>query len=131
MKLIEYAKDKWLTWRTGKNKAEREWHAWYNENVNWRANDITDMFKNFEHVIEVDYDKFLWDNGLSWVPHPKAKQYFWPRRELGNNCVWRMERVIWNPWDRRWHINEIGGEDRVFVATNNKEDAIMIALQWT
>lgn len=131
MALKDYIKDRWLTHRTGKNKKQRDWESWYNEHVNWRANDITNMFENFKHVIEVDPDKFLWDGGLSWVPHPKARQYFWPERELGNNCVWRMERVIWNPWDRRWHIIGLGGEDRVFVATNNKEDAIMIALQWT
>ena len=131
MKIIDNIKDRWLTYRTGKSKSQREWEAWYNENVNWRANDIADMFKNFKHVIEVDPNKFLWDGGLAWVPHPKAKQYFWPERELGNNCVWRFERVGWDKWDQRWPINEIGGGDRVFVATNNKEDAIMIALQWS
>jgi hypothetical protein len=31
----------------------------------------------------------------------------------------------------RWNINEIGGEDRVFVATNSDGDAIMIALKWS
>jgi hypothetical protein len=130
MKLIDKVKDTWLTHRTGMNKADRDYKAWYDANVNWRASDITDMFKNFEHVIEVNPNKFLWDGGLSWVPHPKAKQYFWPERELGKNAVWRFERVVWDKWDQRWHINGLGGEDRVFVATNNEKDAIMIALQW-
>lgn len=130
MKLTEYAKDRWLTYRTGKNKSQREWEAWYNENVNWRANDITNMFENFKHVIEVDWNKFITDGGLSWVPVPDARQYFWPQRPLGENCVWRIERVARNPWDQRWHILELGGEDRIFVATNDEKDAIMIALQW-
>ena len=142
MKLLDNIKDRWITWRTGKSRAVREWEAtqkqarrdweaWYNTNVNWRAYDITNMFENFKHVIEVSTDKFLWDGGLDWVPHPDAKQYFWPHRPLGENCVWRLERVSWNPWEKRWNINEIAGEDKVFVATNSDEDAIMITLKWT
>lgn len=130
MKLIEHVKDRWITWRTGKNKTQREWEAWQNENINWRATNITQMFAKFKHVIEVDPYKFLVDEAICWVPHPKSRQYFWPRRELGNNCVWTTQRVFWDTWTNSWMINEIGGEDRVFVATNNDEDAIMIALRW-
>ena len=123
-------KQRYLTWRTGKTQEQRDWEAWYDITVNYRANDITDMFKNFQHVIEVDWNKFITDGGLSWVHVPDASQYFWPQRELGNNCVWRMERVAWNPWDQRWHRNEISGEDRVFVATNSDKDAVMISLKY-
>jgi hypothetical protein len=126
MKLIDDIKDRWITWRTGKSRTEREWEAWYNTNVNWRAHDITNMFEKFKHVIEVDTNRFLWDAGLDWVPHPDAKQYFWPQRPLGENCVWRLERVSWNPWEKRWNITTMGEEDKVFVATNSDEDAIMI-----
>jgi hypothetical protein len=129
MRFLDNIKEHWITWRTGSNRNQREWKAWYNANVNWRATDITNMFENFKHVIEVDPDKFLWDGGLTWVPHPDALQYFWPQRPLGENSVWRIERVLWNTWENRWNINEIGGEDRVFVATNSDEDAIMIALK--
>lgn len=130
MAMIERIKQRYLTWRTGKTQKQRDWEAWYEVTVNYRANDITNMFENFQHVIEVDWNKFITDGGLSWVPVPDARQYFWPQRPLGENCVWRMERVAWNPWDQRWHLSEIGGEDRVFVATNNEKDAIMIALQY-
>lgn len=130
MKLLDDIKDRWITWRTGKSPTEREWEAWYNTNVNWRAHDITNMFENFKHVIEVDTNRFLWDAGLDWVPHPDAKQYFWPQRPLGESCVWRLERVTWNPWEKRWNITGLGSEDKVFVATNSDEDAIMITLKW-
>lgn len=130
MNITEYIKDRYLTWRTGKDRAQREWEAWYNTNVNWRANDITNMFENFKHVIEVDTIKFLWDGGLGWVPHPDARQYFWPQRPLGENCVWRFERVVCSHSDKRWYLTGIAGEDKVFVATNSDEDAIMIKLKW-
>jgi hypothetical protein len=129
--VIEWVKDRWLTWRTGKTKEERTWSAWYDQNVNYLASDITNMFEKFKHVIAVDVDKFV-DHGepFSWVPCADARQYFWPQRELGNNAVWRFERVVWNEWDQRWHINGIGNEDKIFVATNSDSDAIMISLKY-
>jgi len=127
----EYLVDKYLTWKTGKNKSERAWYAWYEVTVNYRARDIKDMFKNFEHIIEVSSNKFLdYYEPFAWVPEPMAKQYFWPQRPLETTCVWRFERVSWNQWDHRWHLDELGGEDRVFVATNNSRDATMIALKY-
>ena len=130
MKLLNDIKDRWITWRTGKDRTQREWEEWYNTNVNWRAYNITNMFENFKHVIEVDPNRFLWDAGMTWGPHPDALPYFWPDRPLGENCVWRLERVVRSQWDNRWHLTGIGGEDRVFVATNSDEDAIMITLKW-
>ena len=124
--------DWWLTKRTGKDKAQREWEAWYEVNVVYRAHTIENMFMHFKHIIEVDTNKFV-DHyePFAWVPNKDARQYFWPARELGNNAVWRFERVRRDPWDRRWHIDEFGGEDRIFVATNNDRDAIMIALKYS
>lgn len=131
MAIIELIKQRYLTWRTGKTQKQREWEAWYEVNVVYRAHDITNMFMNFKHVIAVDWNKFIVDGGISWVPRSDAHQYFWPARPLGENCVWRMERVSWNEWDQRWHLNEISGEDRVFVATNSDKDALIIALKYS
>jgi len=122
--------DRWLTWRTGKDKAQREWEAWYETNVVYRAATIPNMFRHFEHVIIVDSDKFMVEDPFTWVPCEDAKQYFWPARELGNNAVWRFERVRKDRWDNMWHIDEMSGEDKVFVATNNSKDAVMIALKY-
>lgn len=131
MNLIERIKDWYLTRKTGKNKAEREWEAWYEINVVYRASTIENMFMNFKHIIEVDPNKFMVEDPFTWVPCEDAKQYFWPARELGDNAVWRFERVRKDRWDGRWHIDEMGGSDHVFVATNNERDAIMIALRWS
>lgn len=131
MEIVEQIKDWYLTRKTGKTKAEREWEAWYNENVNYRAIRIKDMFKNFKHIIIVDSNKFFKFDPFAWVPCDDAKQYFWPYRPLGENCVWRVERVMNEPstaWE--WTVNELGGEDRVFVATNSERDAMMIALKY-
>ena len=128
--LKDYIVDKWLTWRTGKDKPTRDWEAWYEVNVNYGASDITNMFRNFKHIIIVDSNKFMAEDPFAWIPCADAQQYFHPARPLGENAVWRFERVIWNQWDRRWHINGIGNEDKVFVATNSDSDAIMIALKY-
>jgi hypothetical protein len=129
--MIELIKDKWLTWRTGKDKQQREWEAWYEINVIYGASTIPNMFRNFKHIIVVNPDKFFQFDPFAWVPCEDAKQYLHPQRELGNNAVWRFERVIWDQWDQSWHINSLGDEDKVFVATNNDADAIMIALKYS
>lgn len=131
MELVEYIKDKWLTWRTKKSKEQRAWEAWYEVNVVYRAHTIENMFMNFEHIIEVNPDKFFDPyEPFAWVPCKDAREYFWPRRELSETCVWRFERVSKDQWDGRWHIDEFGGGDHVFVATNSERDAIMIALKY-
>jgi hypothetical protein len=131
MKLLDYIKEEYLTWKTGKTKEERDWEEWYYSTVHWNARNITDMFKNFKHVISVDIEKFMnLHEPITWVPCEDAMQYFWPARPIGENCIWRYERVYWNSWDNRWVIDEFVGEDKVFVATNSDRDAVMIALKW-
>jgi hypothetical protein len=90
------------------------------------------MFMHFKHVIEVDSRKFI-DHGepFAYVPCEDARQYFWPARPLGENCVWRFERVYWNQWEQNWHINGMGDTDMIFVATNNDDDAVMVSLKFT
>lgn len=130
--MIEWIVNQWLTWRTGKSKEQREWEAWYESNVNYRASSINRMFEGFKHVILVDTDKFMDPTEpLSWVPCAHARQYFWPARALGSNAVWRFERVMWDRWTNSWFINGLGDEDRIFVATNDDYDATMIALKYT
>lgn len=131
MEIINSLKERYITWRTGKDKAQRDWEAWYDSNVNYCATRIKDMFKNFEYIIIVNPDKFFQFDPFAWVPSEDAKQYFYPARPLGKNCVWRFERVIKYPsTSNEWEVNDLGGEDKVFVATNSSEDAIMIALKY-
>jgi hypothetical protein len=131
MVMIEWIKDKWLTWRTGKVKSQREWEAWYETNVVYRASTIPNMFMHFKHVIIVSPELFF-DRcePFAYVPNEDARQYFWPARKLGENAVWRFERVIWDEWSKSWHINGMGDRDKVFVATNSDKDAMMIALKY-
>ena len=133
MTFWEKVTDKYITWRTGKDKQQRDWEAWYEVNVNYRATKINDMFRNFKHIIMVDVDKFVdYHEPFAWVPNADARQYFWPNRPLGENAVWRFERVINCPATaNQWEINELGGEDKIFVATNNERDALMIALKYS
>ncbi len=128
--MIEWIKDKWLTWRTGKDKQQREWEEWYEVNVVYRASTIDGMFQHFKHVIIVDPTKFMLEDPFAWRPCEDAQQYFWPARELGDNAVWRFERVMWNQWEQGWDINGLGDRDKVFVATNSDKDAMMIALKY-
>ena len=129
-KIIEYIWDRWLTWRTGKDRATREWLTWYDTNVNYRADTIDDMFKNFRHVIMVDTEKFTdFHEPFWWTPCADAKQYFWPQCALADTAVWRFERVVWDPVQEQWQRYSLG-VDHIFVATNNDDDAVVIALKY-
>ncbi len=130
-KLRDKLVDAWLTWQTKKSKEQREWESWYERNVVYRAGTIDNMFMHFKHVIIVNPDKFFdLCEPFTYVPNQDAKQYFWPQRELGNNAVWRFERVVWDRWTNSWHVNGMGDRDKVFVATNSDRDATMIALKY-
>ena len=129
-KIIEYIWDRWLTWRTGKDRATREWLTWYDTNVDYRANTIDAMFKNFRHVIMVDTEKFTdFREPFSWTPCADAKQYFWPHCALADTAVWRFERVVWDPVQEQWERYSLG-VDHIFVATNSDDDAVVIALKY-
>lgn len=131
MKIWENIKDRYLTWRTGFTRSERDYRAWCQTIINYRAPTIQQKLGNFRYIIDVDPDRFLdFSDPFSYHPVESAKQYFWPQRDLDNNCVWIIERVFRDPWTSDWHINSLGGEDHVFVATNSESDAIMIALKW-
>lgn len=130
-RLLDWVQDRWLTWRTGMDRETRAWHSWYDINVNYRADTIDDMFKNFRHVIMVNTEKFTdYHNPFGWTPCADAKQYFWPHCALADTAVWRFERVAWDPVQEQWRINELGGVDHIFVATNSDSDAVVIALKY-
>ena len=130
MNIKERIVDWYLTRKTGYTKEQREYKAWHERNVVYRASTVENMFMNFKHIIIVNPDRFFQHDPFTWVPTEDAKQYLWPARPLGEHCVWEFARVRKDQWDGRWHLDEMGGGDKVFVATNNERDAIMIALKY-
>jgi hypothetical protein len=124
-------------WRLQKQKTKEKkaetirWQNWYSTHVHYKATYINNIFKQFKYVIRVDPDKFMDVNEpFGWVANKDARAYFYPQRELGSNCVWRIERASNFDDGQGWYVDELGGQDMVFVASNNQEDITMIALQW-
>jgi len=129
--MIEWIKDKYLTWKTGYDKQEREWRKWQDTNIVFRANTVQNKFMHFKYIIPVSTQIFDESEPFGWCPHKEFKQYLYPQRELGDNAVYSFERGYWNQHDNRFHICDLIAElDQVFVATNNEQDAIMIALKY-
>ena len=132
MTFWEKVTDKYLTWRTGKDKVQRDWETWAEHNVVSRASTIENMFMNFEYIIPVSTNIFDLDEPFGWCPCADFKQYLYPNRELGNNTVFYFARGYRDRWDGRFHLSDLQHEqDQVFVATNNKKDALMIALKYS
>lgn len=131
--MIEYIKDKWLTWRTGLTKQERVWHKWQDENIVRRASTIENMFMHFKYILPVSTQIFA-DGPFGWVSLPCTdfKQYCYPNRDLDNCAVYIFARGYRDQWDGMFHLNDLRHEqDQVFVATNNEVDAMMITLKYS
>jgi hypothetical protein len=123
----ENLKDRWITWRTGKTKSQRDYEAWYNSTVNVRAKSVEEMFANFKYVFCVDFDKFLVQH-MMVEPRDDMSEYHYPHRKLGDNMLWTIQRG--EQLQGEFYITDFGREDRVYVATNNDQDAVMIALKY-
>ena len=130
--MIEYIKDKYLTWRTGKDKQTRDFHQWYGETVVSQARTIENMFMNFKHIVPVSTNIFDLDEPFGWCPNTDFAQYLYPNRYLGDCTVYYFGRGYRDKWDGRFHLSDLQHEqDQVFVATNNSKDAMMIALKYS
>lgn len=132
MWLIEYLKDKYLTWHTGLDKHERAWKKWHDENIVYRATTIENRFMHFKYIIPVSTNIFDFSEPFGWIPRKDFKQYMYPNRELGDCSVYYFARGYVDQWDGKFHLNDIRhNRDQVFVATNNEVDAMMIALKYS
>lgn len=130
--MIERIKDKYLTWRTGLNKQDRDWYKWQGGHIIQRSTTIEDMFIHFKYIIPVTTNVFDLDEPFGWVPCEDFKQYLYPNRALGDNTVYYFARGYRCRRDGKFHLNDMWHEqDQVFVATNNSKDAMMIALKYS
>ena len=129
--VVEYIKDRWLTWRTGLDKPTRDYRKWYYETVAYRANTIENMFMNFKYILPVTTQIFNHSEPFGWHPTKEFRQYMYPNRDLDSCAVYYFARGERNHWDGRFHFNELFGGDQVFVATNNEVDALMITLKYS
>jgi hypothetical protein len=130
--MIDYIKDRYLTWRTGKDQQTRDWDEWCDKTIVRRANTIENMFMNFNYIITVSTNIFDLDEPFGWCPKKDFQQYLYPNRALGDNAVYYFARGYRDQWDGRFHLNDLRHEqDMVFVATNNEQDAVMMALKYS
>jgi hypothetical protein len=130
--LIAQWKEKYLTWKTGQTQSERAWDQWKIATINHNASTVQDYYTNFKYILELDYKKvYKEDAPHGWIATDEFTEYMYPNRPMGDNTIVKWFRGEWNQWDDRYWFSELGGEDAVFAATNNEQDAIMIALKFS
>lgn len=129
--MIEHIKDKWLTWSTGLSREDRIWRRWQEETIVRNASTIENMFMNFKYILPVSTNIFDLDEPFGWSLCEDFQQYMYPRRDLDNCVVYHFARGERDQWDGKFHLDEMGGYDQLFVATNNSADAVMIALKYS
>jgi len=130
-KILENLKDKYLTWKTGRTYHEREIDKWNAENLWLHAPNIKTVFYNYKHIIEVDWHKVFGDCPMMgwYVDKTFRDTYCYPARELGDHTTIKSGRGLYDETSI-FEFNEICGGDRVYIGTNNDDDAIMIALKY-
>lgn len=119
--------------RTTKETIEQvRFRRWYQNTINYRGNSPREYFYNFKYCFEVDHKKFFTSDPKikTWQPVEDFKQYTYPNRDFNNCAVYDFFRVLQDPYTKELNINEIGGYDVLFVATNNSKDATMLALKF-
>lgn len=132
MGMIDWIKDRYLTWRTGVDKPTRDFRNWYDGTVVHRAGTIENMFMHFRYIIPVSTRMFDLNEPFGWVPCKDFRQYMHPNRDLDNCAVYHFARGYRDPWDGKFHLGDMRhDQDQVFVATNNERDAVMIALKYS
>lgn len=130
--LCERLEDWYLTKTTGHDKLTRERMAWVSKHINYRADRVKNYFDYFKFVFIVDWSKVSTGtehDPFTWRFKEDFKSYMWPNKPLGEQAEWALLQVI-KGWDEEYHINGIGGNTYMFVATNNEHHAMMLMLKY-
>lgn len=107
-----------------------DYASWRSHIVNQSAASVEDYFEHFDYVLEVDPRKIL-DIRTNY-PKVAFAEYEYPNRTRTDAALIRIFRVTpKSKVDGKHYFDEIWGKDTVFVATNNEQDAVMIALRFT
>ena len=133
MKLISEWLGKYSDWRRGISPERRAWLDWSEQTINPRADTVQRVYAKFKYIIEVDPDHFFSHEELgAWIPCADFKQLAYPNKQLGQCAVWGWFRGEWSQqwWNSGFLINDMFGGDHVFVATNEEQDALWIAMKW-
>jgi hypothetical protein len=126
---LEYIRNKYLSWRF--KKETEKYHKWFQENVVTNASTIENMFMNFQYIIPLS-NRVLEDTPFGWTVCEDLEKFMYPHRTIDNCCVSFLARGYRDRWDGRFHLNDLRHEEDVlFVATNNREDAVMMVLKWS
>ena len=84
---------------------------------------MKNYFHGYKHVVHIDANKINWNMG-HWYEGP----FF---DDVRLHCAtYSIQRVLWDG-PNGWVMNEMGGYDEVFVATDYDHIATYFALKWS
>lgn len=124
MKMINCIIDWYRDW-----KQSRDFYRfvkWKHSVIKHHCHSIADKYSHFAYLIPVDYTKFFKKHGIDL--NDRALPYFWPARSIATTCVWGIDRVSWDPVIAGVVQSPLWGEDKIYVACNDPNDALMIAM---
>jgi hypothetical protein len=126
---------KWFGVVRNVDEEEESLNKWNDEHIDLNANSIKRAFFGCEYIIEIKWQKIFkrapitGDRQWAWDIIPEFKEQFMhPYCKVGDHVVVAEMRGVEND-DEIFVRNEFGG-DAVFVGTNNKAAAVLIALKY-
>lgn len=79
------------------------------------------LYDRFSHVMVINDDAAL----DAWDDDSELDEWC-----INNNCYYLYDRVIYDPWMKRWYTNGIGGADHYFIVTNDPESFVYAQMVW-
>lgn len=109
------------------------YRSWVTSTVISSAMTVDQRYANFKHIIEVRPELILHYPDCSpfseRVDDTFRQKYCWPNKPLGDCAI--VEWVRCTEFRGQLEIDDCFGHDRLFVATNNDRDALMISMRYT
>lgn len=113
-----------------------QYHRFFDPDYNLRASRVKDYYHGYSHwhVFERD-DHYCYrelsDYGPGGIVYGFQEIDAWCKENLKNKFRLDYLRVNRDYYDNEWTINELGGQDHVFVACKDEQDFSWFMLHWS
>lgn len=134
MNIFSRIKERYMDWRYPTTKHQRRLEAWLRPRIFYPGRTPKEYFCGFKFVVRVNYDSVYsgpYDGMFGRSMCQDFKAYLYPTRSFEEGpCIALIDRGLWNKYTGEFEFNGLGGDDEMFVATNNEDDVIMLALRF-
>jgi len=107
-----------------------QYERWYDPDYNLIACRVKDYYHGYPYIYRFDnreHTIYFWD--LGYNGHYVINK--WCKENLKDKFRMDFLRVFQDSYTQEWHINEIGGDDYIFIAFKDERDMVWFTLRWS